>query len=103
MLADLSFYLFATFNGLRVVSHLPQIYRVAMDTNGASAISYTTWILWTNANAATALYAYVNLGDPLLALVSFLNSACCCVVIGLTLHKRRRHVLACAAPRFSRA
>ncbi|MDX8452937.1 hypothetical protein RFM98_09230 [Mesorhizobium sp. VK9D] len=64
---DLSFYLFTVFNGLRLVSYLPQIIRVARDENGASAISYTTWLLWTGPNATTGLYAGVNLDDPMLA------------------------------------
>jgi hypothetical protein len=48
---------------LRIVSYLPQIYRVARDTRGASCISYLTWMLWTAANASTSFYAFANLGD----------------------------------------
>ena len=88
-LGDLSFYLFTLFNGLRVVSYLPQILRVARDENGASAISYTTWLLWTGANATTGLYAGVNLGDPMLAAINWLNAVCCALVIALTAWKRR--------------
>jgi hypothetical protein len=88
-LGDLSFCLFTLFNGLRVVSYLPQILRVARDENGASAISYTTWLLWTGANATTGLYAGVNLGDPMLAAINWLNAVCCALVIALTAWKRR--------------
>ncbi|TPJ73621.1 hypothetical protein [Mesorhizobium sp. B2-6-2] len=89
-LGDLSFYLFTFFNGLRVVSYLPQILRVAGDENGASAISYTTWLLWTAANATTGLHAGINLGDPMLAAINWLNAVCCALVIALTAWKRRR-------------
>ncbi|TPO03320.1 hypothetical protein [Mesorhizobium sp. B1-1-5] len=88
-LGDLSFYLFTLFNGLRVVSYLPQILRVARDENGASAISYTTWLLWTGANATTGLHAGVNLDDPILAAINWLNAVCCALVIALTARKRR--------------
>ncbi|TIU89340.1 MAG: hypothetical protein E5V74_11665 [Mesorhizobium sp.] len=88
-LGDLSFCLFTLFNGLRVVSYLPQILRVARDENGASAISYTTWLLWTGANATTGLYAGVNLDDPMLAAINWLNAVCCALVIVLTAWKRR--------------
>ena len=61
--SSVTFLLFTAFSGLRIFSYLPQIRRVARDTNGASAISYSTWALWTGANIATALYALTNLGD----------------------------------------
>ena len=87
-LAEVSFYLFAVFSGLRVVSYVPQIMRVARDMNGASAISYTTWALWAAANATTGLYAQINLNDPAVATVNWLNAGCCAVVILLTAFKR---------------
>lgn len=82
--------LFATFSSLRIVSYLPQIYKVATDKNGASAISYATWTLWTGANVATALYAFVNLNDLWLAAVSAVYAGCCIIVISLTAIQRRR-------------
>jgi hypothetical protein len=90
-LSHIAFFLFAAFSALRMVSYLPQIYRVARDTNGATAISYSTWGLWTGANVATALYACVNLHDLYLASVSVVYATCCIAVIVLTLIKRRRH------------
>jgi hypothetical protein len=87
--SSLTLLLFAVFSGLRMFSYLPQIRRVARDANGASAISYSTWALWTGANIATALYALTNLGDMYLAFVSIVYAVCCVTVIVLTMLKRR--------------
>jgi hypothetical protein len=89
-LPDVAFYLFSFFNSLRIFSYLPQIVTVMRDTQGATAISYSTWALWTAANASTALYATVCLHDAALAQVNALNAAFCAVVIGLTAFKRRQ-------------
>jgi uncharacterized protein with PQ loop repeat len=88
-LSHFTFLLFTLFSSLRIFSYLPQICKVARDRNGASAISYSTWILWTGANAATASYAGVNLRDFYLASVSAVSAICCVMVIALTLLKRR--------------
>jgi hypothetical protein len=90
-LSYITFLLFAAFSSLRMFSYLPQIYSVATDKNGASAISYSTWGLWIGANATTALYALNNLNDVYLASVSMVYAACCVSVIILTVVKRRRH------------
>ena len=82
---------FVMFSALRIISYLPQIYRVAADENGASAISYSTWALWVAANVSTALYAGINLRDPYLAFVSVIYATCCVTVIVLTAIKRRSH------------
>jgi hypothetical protein len=88
-LSSITFLLFAAFSSIRIFSYLPQIRKVASDMHGATAISYSTWGLWTAANVATAAYALVNLGDTYLALVSALYAGCCVAVIGLTVTKRR--------------
>ena len=88
--AEVTFYLFSLFNGLRVFSYLPQIYRVAHDEHGATAISYWTWGLWTAANASTGAYALVSLADMPLAAINVVNTVCCAVVICLTVFKRHR-------------
>lgn len=93
-----TFLLFAVFSGLRIFSYVPQIRRVARDRNGAWAISYATWGLWTGANLATALYAFANLGDMYLAAVSTVYAACCATVIVLTVVKRNRRALPRHAP-----
>lgn len=88
--ASVTILAFAVFSALRVVSYVPQIRKVARDQNGASAISYATWGLWTCANTATASYAAVNLQDIYLSTVSGLYAFCCVVVIGITMHKRKQ-------------
>lgn len=95
----MTFLLFTVFSSLRVVSYLPQIRKVALDTNGATAISYSTWSLWTCANVATALYAGINLQNPFLSTVSSIYAICCIVVICITLFKRRHSGIASAAAR----
>lgn len=87
--AELTFYLFTGFNALRLVSFAPQIWRVAHDEHGASAISYWSWSLWIATNASTGLYAFANLGDLVLAATNAVNALCCATVIVLTAYKRR--------------
>lgn len=89
-LSHFTFLVFALLSSLRVVSYVPQIIRVAFDRNGASAISYSTWGLWTAANISTAAYAAINLNDPYLSAVSGVYAVCCVVVIALTMAKRRK-------------
>lgn len=89
-IAEITFAIFALFNTLRLVSYLPQIIRVARDPHGAAAISYTCWVIWIGANASTAAYAAINLGDLWLSAVGSFNAACCTIVVGLTFWKRNR-------------
>ena len=79
---------FSVFCAVRLVSYFPQIVRVYRDPNGATAISYSTWLMWTGNHLATALYAAFNLGDWLLAFCSALYALCCCSVIVITARKR---------------
>lgn len=88
-LSQITFILFALFSGLRTVSYIPQIHRVATDKNGASAIAYSTWSLWIGANIATALYAFINLKDLYLGTVSLIFTVCCVAVVTITVIKRR--------------
>ena len=88
-LSSLTLLLFTAFSSVRVISYVPQIRKVVQDTNGASAISYSTWIMWTGAHTATGLYAAINLADTYLACMSALYAGCCMIVIGVTILKRR--------------
>jgi len=91
-LSEITLTLFSIFNILRLGSYLPQIARVATDTEGAKAISYSTWCVWIGANASTAAYAVVNVADWALFAVSTVNALGCAIVVGLTMWKRRRLV-----------
>ena len=88
LVSEATWLAFAVFSGLRTISYVPQIVRIAKDRNGASAISYPTWLLWTGAHVSTAMYAATNLNDVWLALGSSIYGMCCIVVIVLTTFKR---------------
>lgn len=90
--ADLTLATFTFFNALRVFSYIPQIVRVARDRHGALAISYSTWGMWTGANLSTAAYAFVNVSDPWLGVISLFNTAGCAAVIALAIRKRVQYM-----------
>jgi hypothetical protein len=79
---------FGFFNILRLASYLPQIVAVARDKNGATAISFSCWSIWIGANGSTSVYAWINLGDMALALISVFNGAGCAIVLLLAIYKR---------------
>ena len=89
MISDVAYDLFTVFHALRLVCYLPQIYKIARDTSGAVAISYSTWILWAAANSLTAIYSFTGPGHIMLAWINGLNALCCATVIVLTAFKQR--------------
>lgn len=91
MVSDVVYDLFTVFHALRLACYLPQIYRIARDTTGAMAISYSTWILWAAANSFTAIHSITGPGHIMLAWTNGLNALCCTIVIALTAFKQHRH------------
>lgn len=79
--------LFAACNGLRIFAYLPQIHKAAIDSNGASAISYTTWTLFLLAHLSTVAYALVYKSDAWLAACFAGNAACCVAILGIAYWK----------------
>jgi hypothetical protein len=92
---------FGFFNLLRLASYLPQIVVVARDKHGATAISFSCWLIWIGANATTATYSWFRLNDATLGVTSAFNAACCVLVLLLAVYKRATHVSA-QLPRFHR-
>ena len=83
--------MFTVISSIRIFAYIPQILQAAIDRNGASAISYTTWGLFLVSNLATAVYALVCLGDGIMALVFVGNAAACLAIVAVTFVKRVRH------------
>lgn len=88
-LEEITFALFAACNSLRVLAYLPQIHKAAVDQNGASAISRTTWSLFLLAHASTIAYALVNRSDLWLALCFAGNALSCAAILAIAWWKGR--------------
>ena len=84
---------FAGMNSIRILAYLPQIVKAARDSNGASAISYTTWSLFLVSHITTILYAIVCLGDLLMAAIFLGNAFACLTIILIALRNRRQYYL----------
>jgi uncharacterized protein with PQ loop repeat len=81
---------FTGFNGLRVISYLPQILKIWNDKHGSEAVSMLTWTLFGLSHLSTVLYAIIVAYDNYMATVFAMNAFCCAVIVGLT---RRSRVL----------
>src|SRR5262245_53061515 len=90
-LEEITLALFAACNSIRVVAYFPQIHRAATDANGASSISFMTWILFLLANLSTVAYALINRSDWGLAACFSVNALCCATILAIAYWKRRSH------------
>jgi hypothetical protein len=86
--ADYSLMAFTVLNGARVAAYVPQMLCVHRDHSGATAVSLTTWGLFTLANVATVSYALTISGDLVIAGVFALNAIGCLSIVALTTRKR---------------
>lgn len=82
---------FAIVNGIRIVAYVPQIVRAARDTNGAAALSFSTWGMFLVSHLTTAAYAVVVAGDFTMMLVFLGNSLACAAILAVTWSKRRAY------------
>ena len=86
--ADAALGLFTLCNTARVFAYLPQMIKIGRDTQGATAISYTTWALFGVSHLSTVAYAVFVVDDWRMAAVFAANTLCCLVILGLTAWKR---------------
>ena len=86
--ADLALLLFTTTNSVRVFAYLPQITSIARDRHGASAVSLTTWGMFTVSHLSTMAYGLLVVADPRMAAIFGVNALCSVAIVALTLHKR---------------
>ena len=88
---DLTLALFAICNSARIIAYLPQIYKAATDSNGASGVSGMTWSLFLIAHLSTIAHAILNLGDWWLAACFAGNAVCCVAILAVSWWKRRQY------------
>jgi hypothetical protein len=74
-----------------LVAYIPQIRKAAIDTNGASAVSYTTWLLFLVANLSTVAYALINRSDWEMAACFAGYAVCCSAILAIAYWKRCSH------------
>lgn len=86
--ADAALLVFTACNTARVFAYLPQIVKIGRDTQGATAISYTTWMLFGLSHLSTVAYAILVVNDWRMAAVFAANTVCCGVIVGVTAWKR---------------
>lgn len=87
---DFALLFFVGVNALRILAYGSQIATIARDHGGATAISLTTWTLFTASHLSTAIYALASADDWTIAAVFFLNGVCSLAIVALTMTKRRQ-------------
>jgi hypothetical protein len=90
-LEQMTLILFAACNGIRLVAYIPQIRKAAIDKNGASAVSYTTWLVFLFANLSTVAYALINRSDWEMAALFSGNAVCCTAILATAYWNRCSH------------
>lgn len=88
--ADLTLLAFAVCNILRAAAYLPQMLKLCTHPGAVASFSYTSWWLFAAANASTAAYGHVVVGDPVLSALSAFSAACCLVLIGIACWRSRQ-------------
>ena len=85
------FTLFTFMNSIRIFAYVPQFLKVTADTNGATAISYSTWTLFFLSHLTTVAFAIFYVGDVVMALIFSGNALACSAILLATFIKRRNH------------
>ena len=85
------FTLFTFMNSIRIFAYVPQFLKVTEDTNGATAIAYSTWTLFFLSHLTTVAFAIFYVGDLVMALIFSGNALACFAILLATFVKRRNH------------
>lgn len=80
----------AVFTSCRIVAHVPQLIAVVRDRCGAGAISVSSWVLFTFANASNGAYALVLADDVAMCLINLASGSLCAAVATVAAIKQRR-------------
>jgi hypothetical protein len=88
-LTDLTLMAFTLCNVVRVEAYLPQIWKAAIDENGAKAVSCLSWGLFLVSHLSTAAYALVDRGDWGMASIFLANAAGCAAICLIATYKRK--------------
>jgi hypothetical protein len=75
-------------NSLRVFFYAPQIRAVSRATDGARAVSLSTWGFWTFANLTAMLYGWFVIHDGAFSAIFAGNLACTAAVTLIAARKR---------------
>jgi predicted MFS family arabinose efflux permease len=89
--ADLAMIFFIACNTIRCFAYFPQLVRVMRDRDGAAAVSCCTWLMFTLANASTAIYAGLVLRDRGMTAIFLVSTLCSFAIVAATLLRRRLH------------
>lgn len=88
--ADLTLWAFAACNILRAAAYLPQMLKLCTHPGAVASFSYASWWLFAAANASTALYGHVVVGDAVLCVLNAFSAVCCFSLIGIACWRSRR-------------
>ena len=75
-------------NTVRIAFYAPQIRAVFLASDGARAVSLTTWAFWTVSNITSIAYGWVVLHDLSFTLIFAGNAVCTGVVTVIAARKR---------------
>ena len=86
--ANVALLAFTATNSVRVFAYLPQITSIARDRRGASAVSLTTWAMFTVSHLSTMAYGLLVVSDGKMAAIFGVNALCSVAIVALTALKR---------------
>lgn len=84
-------YLYSTVGIVVIFSYMPQILKLIRAKTSCDEISLASWWIWNYTTTVTLLYAWIDISDVKLTIVTLINFICVNIVICLTLYKRQKY------------